>query len=183
MFPFIGEIRGFGFGYAPNGWASCDGQLMTIAENAALFSLLGTQYGGDGQTSFRLPDLRGRLAVSSGQGPGLNAYTTGDAFGTEAETLSIAEMAAHSHAPLARTSPDAGTAMHSAPQAGDYLSSFSVAETEAGLAWSAPPLPSAVTMHPDFVGSTGSNLAHENRQPFLAFNYCIALEGIYPVED
>lgn len=103
--PFIGEIRMFGFGFAPQGWALCNGQLLPIAQNAALFSLLGTTYGGDGQTTFALPDLRSRVPVGQGQGPGLSNYGQGQAGGAETVTLAAAQMPGHTHPVEASTSP------------------------------------------------------------------------------
>src|SRR3954454_5741331 len=101
--PFIGELRLFGFNFAPRNWATCDGQLMSISQNTALFSLLGTQYGGNGQTTFALPDLRGRVPKHAGQGPGLSTYTIGQVGGTETQTLSASQMPAHTHAVAAST--------------------------------------------------------------------------------
>src|SRR4029453_7998397 len=100
--PFLGQIQAFGFNFAPRGWATCDGQILPIAQNTALFSLLGTTYGGNGVNTFGLPDLRGRVAVHQGNGPGLSPYVIGEVTGTESVTLILTQMAAHNHAAVPR---------------------------------------------------------------------------------
>jgi microcystin-dependent protein len=166
--PFIGEIRMFGFGFVPQGWAACDGQLLPIAQNAALFSLLGTTYGGDGQTTFALPDLRSRVPVCQGQGPGLSPYAPGQAGGTETVTLAAAQMPGHSHPVEASTSP-AG----SGQPAGRTLA------RSAGHTYTARP-GTRTAMNAAMLGQTGGSQPHGNIQPYLAVTYCIATEGIFP---
>jgi microcystin-dependent protein len=169
MDPYLGEIRMFGGNFAPLGWAFCNGQLLPIAQYDALFSLLGTTYGGDGQTTFGLPDLRGRAPMHAGQGPGLTNHPLGEASGSETVTLTATTMAAHTHVPVASSSP--GTSSHptnsvwAASSTGDKQYSTGTANT---------------TMNPATVGAAGGSQPHENRQPLLAINFIIALEGIYP---
>ncbi|MFL6137941.1 MAG: phage tail protein [Frankiaceae bacterium] len=163
--PFIGEIRLFGFNFAPRGWATCSGQILSIAQNTALFSLLGTMYGGNGQTTFALPDLRGRVAISFGQGPGLSNYTQGEVSGSENVTLIPQQMPQHNHTVNA-TSADA-----SANKPGGAFPS-------AGGAYNTAP--DGTTMAAQMIGMAGGSQPHENRQPYLVLNYCIALEGIFP---
>lgn len=163
--PFIGEIRLFPYNFAPRGWAFCQGQLLSIAQNTALFSLLGTTYGGNGQTTFGLPDLRGRAALSSGQGPGLQPYTLGEQAGVESVTLNSNQMPGHSH-PLNATSSEADAGR----PANTYLAAGGAYNEKAD----------GTTLAPGAVGSAGGSQPHENRPPVLVLNYCIALEGIYP---
>jgi microcystin-dependent protein len=155
--PFVGQILLFGGNFAPKGWAMCNGQLMSIAQNTALFSLLGTMYGGDGMTTFALPDLRGRAPIGMGQGPGLSSYAQGEAAGTETTTLNISNLPAHTHTLFGASGPASG------PDRG--------IESQA----TAAKVPSNDEMAP-----TGSNAPFDNRSPYLAMNYIIALEGIYP---
>jgi microcystin-dependent protein len=167
--PFLGEIRLFGFNYAPNGWAFCQGQLMSIAQNTALFALLGTMYGGNGQTTFALPDFRGRVPVGMGQGPGLPNYTQGEMSGEVNHTLIITEMPAHNH--LVSPSQSAGSAnpANSFPGSDQRTPLNIYNETADGP-----------TMNPQMIGLAGGSQPHNNMQPYLAMNYCIALNGIFP---
>lgn len=166
--PYIGEIHMFGGNFAPRGYAFCDGSLLQIAQYDALFSLIGTTYGGDGQTTFALPDLRGRLPVSAGQGPGLSQRTPGQSGGAEAVTLATATMPAHTHLPQATT----GTGSSPSP-AGTIW-----AATSAGAAYtvSTPTVP----MRGDLISMAGSSQSHDNLMPFQCINFIIALEGVYP---
>lgn len=167
--PFLGEIRMFAGTYAPQGWAICDGSLLSIASYEALFTLLGTTYGGDGTGTFALPDLRGRVPVHQGQGPGLSPYVMGQAGGAEAVVLGVPQMAAHSH-------PASGSA------------SAGTATTPAGNVWAAngsvkqfaPASAISGTMAAGSVGPTGAGQPHENMAPFVAVSFIIALEGLYP---
>lgn len=180
--PYLGEIRPFGFNFAPRGWALCAGQILPIASNTALFSLLGTTYGGNGTTTFALPDLRSRLALGMGQGSGLSQYVEGEETGTETVTLLITEMASHSHTPYTRTKPGT-TDMHNVPVAGDYISRFNTNATQIGFTWNNPPLENATTLHPTFIGFAGGNQPHNNLQPVLAINYCICTSGVFPARN
>jgi microcystin-dependent protein len=174
---FVGEIRAVGFGFVPNGWAACDGSLLPINRNTALFSLLGNTYGGDGRTTFALPDLRSRAAVSAGQGPGLANYALGMKAGVETVTLSQPQMPAHIHSlgasATVNVSSVAGT--EGAPK-GNFLGAVPTNQyaEEAGAATMAAGMISGTS------ASTGGNLPHENRQPYLGMYYIIALVGEYP---
>jgi microcystin-dependent protein len=165
--PFLGEIRMFGGNFAPLGWALCNGQLLPISQNSALFSLLGTTFGGNGQTTFGLPDLRGRVPVHAGQGPGLSSYNPGENGGVENVTLITTQMPAHNHT-LNATNNDAD---NSHPQ-NNILAGASASIYTA----SAPTGP----MSQQAIGLSGGGQPHQNLQPFLCINFIIALQGIYP---
>ncbi|HEU5149661.1 MAG TPA: tail fiber protein [Iamia sp.] len=165
--PYIGEIRLVGFNFAPRGWAFCDGQLLSIAQYSALFSLFGVMYGGDGRVTFGLPDLRGRVPMKFGQGPGLQNYVQGEEAGSETVTLINSEMPMHNH--LVNATSNDGSAK--SPN-GTFL------------AGTASPIYGAAAngtiMNPQMIGLAGGNQPHENRQPFLVVNFIVALEGIFP---
>ena len=162
--PFLGEIRAFGFNFAPRGWARCDGQILPIAQNTALFSLLGTQYGGDGQTTFALPDLRGRVPMHQGQGPGLSEKIIGEQAGVEAVTLIASQMPAHAHLqPASSGDQDTNRPGNAVPARGGVY-----AESPDGETFMDP------------TTQSGGSQPHDNMPPYLVLNYCIALEGIYP---
>ncbi len=165
--PFVGEIRMFGGNFAPRGWALCDGQLLTVSQNDALFSLFGTIYGGDGRTTFGLPDLRGRVPIHMGQGPGLSSRSIGNKSGAENATVSSNQLAAHSHTLVA---------------SGDAASTTS---PSAGVLGTPTPTPYSsnaptVAMNASAIGSTGGGQSHVNMQPYLCVNFIVALVGIYP---
>lgn len=180
--PYIGEIRAFGFNFAPRGWALCSGQIVPISQNTALFSILGTTYGGNGTSTFALPDLRGRTLTNQGQGAGLSQYVIGEQVGSEAETLLITQMPAHGHPPLAKTQPGT-TNMHTTPQAGDYLTRFNASSNALGQTWNNPPLENPATLNPSTIGLTGGSAPHENRQPLLVISYCICMQGVFPARN
>lgn len=163
--PFIGQIQAFGFNFAPRGWAQCNGQILSIAQNTALFSLLGTTYGGNGQTTFALPDLRGRVSMNQGQGPGLANYTIGQVAGEESVTLNTQQMPLHGHALNASTATKVGS-----DPSGNILG---------GAAIYIAGSPDAV-MSQTSIGPNGGSQPHDNMQPYLVLNWCIALEGIFP---
>lgn len=170
MDPFVGQIQAFGFNFAPNGWARCDGQLLPINQNSALFSLLGTTYGGDGSTTFGLPDLRGRVMVSNGQGPGLSNYAWGQKQGVETVSLLTQNLPSHTHTLWATS--DAGNT--NTPAANKVLANTGVFDNEYGDA------ANLVTMDSTSIGNTGNNIPFDIRQPYLAVTICIALIGVYP---
>ena len=169
--PFLGEIRLFPYNFAPRGWAFCSGQILPIAQNTALFSLLGTTYGGNGQTTFALPDLRGRRAISSGQGPGLASYDLGQVAGTESATLTVNNMPAHNHP---ATLNAAGTDADQNKPAGNSLANTS------GNTYSAAAPSNAMNQGDVVIGLAGGSQPFSILDPYLTLNYCIALEGIFP---
>jgi microcystin-dependent protein len=168
--PFLGEIRMFGGTFAPRGWALCDGQLLSISSNSALFSLLGTTYGGDGLTTFALPDLRGRVPIHMGSGPGLTNRRIGEKAGVENVTISAAQLPTHTHT------------MGASSQAGDSASPTGAVPAAVPLTarYSASPAAAGNEMNGAAVGSAGGNQPHANLQPFQCVNFIIALLGIYP---
>ncbi len=169
--PFVGAIRRFGFGFAPQGWAPCNGQLLPINQNQALFSLLGTTYGGDGRTTVALPNMQSRVPVGQGQGPGLSPYAEGQAGGAETVTLAPAQIPGHTH-PLKASS----SAADSSQPGGRALA------RSASHIYTAKPDASTV-MNADMLGDAGGSQPHENIQPYLAVNFCIALAGIFPARN
>jgi microcystin-dependent protein len=171
--PFIGQIAQFGGNFAPLGWAFCDGSLQSIDQNTALFSLLGTTYGGDGQTTFALPDLRGRIPIGIGQGPGLSNYVIGEYGGTESVTLTAAQAPAHTHSLQASsTSPNSASTV--TPGSSVVLAAGGQAVAPyAGSASSPAPLAQTT-------GASVGGQPHNNIMPTMYCNYIIALEGIYP---
>ena len=180
--PFLGEIRLFGFTFAPRGWANCDGQLLQISQFSALFSLLGTTYGGDGRTSFGLPDLRGRTAIHTGQGPGLTNRTLGSRAGQESVILTEAQLAPHDHVATATSTANAvAPAGNSNDAANNYWADD--AGVSSGTYHSGP---ATATMNAGAVSTTvdvrnaGGGQAHNNMQPYLTLRYCIALTGLFP---
>jgi microcystin-dependent protein len=164
--PFLAELRLFSFNFAPKGWALCNGQLLPINQNQALFSLLGTTYGGDGRTSFALPDLRGRVPQHFGAG-----FTLGQKLGEELHTLTTAEMPMHFH--FANASTNAG----STNIPGGNVLGNSAPNNLYG------PVQNLGVMAAGTVTNTGGSQAHENRQPYLVLSYCIALQGIFPSQN
>ena len=165
---FLAEIRIFPFNFPPTGWAFCNGQLMPLSQNTALFSLLGTTYGGDGKSTFALPDMQGNAPMKPGQGQGLSLRDLGEMSGTETVTLLISEIPFHTHALMASQA--------------DGLVRLPVGEMPAtviGAALYAVPGATA-TMHQTTWSPAGGGLPHNNMQPYLTLNFCIALQGIFP---
>lgn len=167
--PFVAEIRIFPFNFAPKGWAWCDGQLLPLSQNTALFSLLGTTYGGDGKSNFALPDLQGRAPMHPGQGPGLSLHDLGETGGSETVTLLESEIPAHSHA--LRTFNDVGEDRIPGP-------AEALARSTGGLLYAAPG--SLVSMAPQALAPAGGDQPHNNLQPYLTFYFNIALQGVFP---
>jgi len=170
---FLGEIRIFAGNYTPAGWALCEGQLLPIAQNTALFSILGTMYGGDGKTNFALPDLRGRVVVAFGQGPGLSPYQQGQVGGAESEKLTAAQMPAHSHAVGATEA-----ATTNDPKGAVPAKAVGAGVTSAPHIYGAAP--SGTAMNASMIGASGGGQPVSVMQPYLVINYIIALQGIYP---
>ena len=177
--PFIGEIKIFAANFAPRGWAFCDGQLLPIAQNTALFSILGTTYGGDGETTFGMPNLQGRMPIHAGSGPDLTPRSLGEQGGTAAVTLTEAEMPAHAHSAYAKERylkallVDANTAD---PRG----NKFAVADAYSHIQ---PDVDMHVDSFGDDIGTTGGGTAHWNMPPYLALNFVIALVGLYPTRS
>ena len=165
---FLGEIRLFGFNFAPAGWAMCNGQLMSIAENTALFSLLGTTYGGNGQSTFALPNLQSRVPIHVGQGPGLSPYVLGQPGGTENTTLTSQQMPQHNH-----TVNVVGSGGNSDTPKGSVLAKTSVTSYSTSA-------PDGSTMNANMISFAGNSQPFSIIQPYLTVNFCIALQGIFP---
>ncbi|HEU0134388.1 MAG TPA: tail fiber protein [Allosphingosinicella sp.] len=170
MDPFVAEIRIVPFNFAPKGWAFCDGQLLPISQNTALFSLLGTVYGGDGKSTFALPNLQGSSAMHPGQGQGLSLRDLGEMGGSESVTLLVSEMPVHTHtvnglsALSTTTTPTTGTAL------GRSVNGNAYADAAAGFQ----------TFAPEALPPAGGSLPHNNLQPYLTLNHIIALQGVFP---
>ncbi|MEO5714169.1 MAG: tail fiber protein [Luteolibacter sp.] len=170
MDPFVAEIRIFPFNFAPKGWAFCNGQLQPISQNTALFSLLGTTYGGDGKSTFALPNLQGNAPMHPGQGPGLSLHDLGEEGGTQTVSLLESEIPAHSHTLMAQSTPLGGAAnpagnSFNRPASGN-LYSASVANP--------------VALADQALAPAGGGQPHNNMQPYLTLNFCIALQGVFP---
>jgi microcystin-dependent protein len=169
--PFVAEIRIFPFNFAPKGWAWCDGQLLPLSQNTALFSLLGTTYGGNGKSNFALPDLQGRAPMHPGQGPGLSLHDLGETGGSETVSLLESEIPSHSHSAVAQAS----TANLNDPAGAVVARAFgggNLYKTAAGA-----PL---ATMAGDSLAPAGGDQPHNNMMPYLTFYFCIALQGVFP---
>lgn len=180
--PYIAEIRPFGFTFAPRNWAQCNGQILAIASNTALFSLLGTTYGGNGTTTFALPDLRGRMPVSQGTGPGLSPYVLGEVTGVENVTLISTEMPAHTHTVNTRNLPSNDAAYTNVPTTGYFVSRYLYHTGSAARAWKPASAP-ATTLHPSTLALTGGGQPHSNMQPYLTINFCICTAGVFPARN
>lgn len=174
--PFLGQVQIFGFGFPPKDWAQCLGQLMPLSQYTALFSLLGVNFGGDGKTTFGLPNFAGSAACAAGQGPGLTPRDVGETFGSETVTLLPNEMPAHSHTFNVYNQTTAAK-RHSAPLANDALI---LPLSIPAFVPNATPPPVSGTFPTQMVGIGGGGQPHPNQQPYLALNFCIALNGIFP---
>ena len=168
--PFVAEIRMFPFNFPPKGWAWCDGQLLPLSQNTALFSLLGTTYGGNGKSNFALPDLQGRSPMHPGQGPGLSLHDLGETGGSETVTLLESEIASHTHTLRASTDP---------ANAQTPSSAVSFARASGGSAYSTTTT-GLVAMAGQALAPAGGDQPHNNLQPFLTFYFNIALQGVFP---
>lgn len=168
--PFIGEVILFGGNFAPRGWALCEGQLLQIGSHTALFSILGTTYGGDGETTFGLPDLRGRTPIGPGNGPGLSTYNLGQKGGAEQTVLTTSQLPAHTHQLLA----------HEGLGGNHMPMGLNIASNPRHRTFGKE---ANVPMSSNALAHTGAGQPHDNRQPFLAMNYIIALVGVFPSEN
>lgn len=174
--PFIGEIQLFGFNFNPRGWAFANGATLPISQNTALFSLLGVTYGGNGQTTFQLPNLAGRAACQQFNGPGLSPRALGEAFGVNTVTLTSNQMPAHNHRVNAYSQTAAGSGTHTPTSNGglSFLASSTTSKTYLAT-------PINTQLAPNMIQpSQGGGLPHQNQQPYLGVNFCIALQGIFP---
>jgi len=175
---FLGEISWFGYNFCPRGWTEANGQLLSIAQNAALFSLYGTTYGGDGRTTFALPDLRGRVSIHTGQGPGLSDYRLGASGGTESETLAVDQLPAHNH----RINVSPGNASYSDGSNGVLAAAGTNKKNTDAYIYDGPGT-ATEQLAPDAVGDTGAGQSLNNVQPYQVLRACVALEGIYPSQN
>jgi microcystin-dependent protein len=166
--PFVAEVRIFPFNFAPKGWAFCDGQLLPLSQNTALFSLLGTTYGGDGKSTFALPDLQGNVPMHPGQGPGLSLHDLGETGGTEVVTLLESEIPAHNHSSV-MSQADGFSRMPA-----DQLPATGIGVSMYG------PAPAQAHLHSQALADVGGDQPHNNMQPYLTLNFCIALQGVFP---
>ncbi|KJV06152.1 phage tail protein [Methylocucumis oryzae] len=167
--PFVAEIRIFPFNFAPTGWAWCNGQLLPLSQNTALFSLLGTTYGGNGESNFALPDLQGRVPMHPGQGQGLSSHDLGETGGSDTVTLLESEMPAHRHALLTRN--DVGEDRIPNP-------TEALARSTGGMLYAAPS--SLVPLADSALPPAGGNQPHNNLMPYLTMYFCIAMQGVFP---
>jgi len=168
---FVAEIRIFPFNFAPTGWAFCDGQLMPISQNTALFALLGTTYGGDGKSTFALPNLQGSAPMQQGQGQGLTDRFLGEQSGVESVTLLVSEIPLHTHSMMA--------SVENATQ-GTLSPNITLASSVSGSLYQDNTNQNLVQMAPQALPPAGGGLPHNNMQPYLTLNFCIALQGIFP---
>ena len=166
--PFVAEIRVFPFNFAPKGWAWCDGQLLPLSQNTALFSLLGTTYGGNGKSNFALPDLQGRAPMHPGQGPGLSLHDLGESAGSETVTLLLSEIPLHPHGLNVSSSDDAENNIPT----NDALTRAKLNIYSSNT--------TVVQMAPEALAPAGGSQPHNNMMPYLTFYFCIALQGVFP---
>ena len=169
--PFVAEIRIFPFNFAPRGWALCNGQLLPISQNTALFSLLGTTYGGNGQTNFALPDLQGRAPMHPGQGPGLSLHDLGETGGSDTVTLLATELPLHAHG--LQGNPDFADVQVPGP-------ARVLARSQNASAYTTPGSKPLVQLAPQGLSPAGGSFPHNNLQPYLVLTFCIALQGVFP---
>jgi microcystin-dependent protein len=174
--PFVAQITMFGFNFAPKGWAVCSGQLLPISQNTALFSLLGTNYGGDGKATFGLPNFQGMTAVGEGNGAGLSSYFLGESTGTQTVTLLQSEMPVHSHSLNATSDNGTQTAAAGNQLAKAFVGTKAQTYTGNYLSIKTPNTP----LSPQGMSIAGSSFPHNNMQPYLTVNYCIAMQGVFP---
>jgi microcystin-dependent protein len=176
--PFVAQIQIFPYNFAPRNWAYCNGALLAISQNTALFSLLGTQYGGNGQTTFALPNLSNRAASGQGSGPGLTPRSMGETYGSSNVTLISTEMPVHAHN-LVLYAQNTPAKRAASPSSGNALS----VSTDTAATSFLPSGTANTTFAPQMIGPAGGGQPHENRQPYLAVGFCIALQGVYPARN
>jgi len=169
--PFVAEIRIFPFNFAPKGWAFCDGQILPLSQNTALFSLLGTTYGGDGKSNFALPNMQGNAPMHPGQGPGLSLHDLGETGGSETVSLLESEIPSHSHGLFATV--ENGTQ-------GTLTTGITLATSVGGALYQKQVNNNLVNMNDNALAPAGGDQPHNNMQPYLTLNFCIALQGVYP---
>jgi microcystin-dependent protein len=179
MDPFVAEIRIFPFNFAPVGWAMCNGQILPIIQNTALFSLIGTQFGGNGTSNFALPNLQAAVPISQGDGPGLTPRVVGESGGESAVTLQQSQMAAHSHT-LAATTTTGTTATAAGSQLALATASGGKGAPAQVANFYSSTTNKVTAMSPNAIGASGGNQPHNNMMPSLGLNFCIALQGIFP---
>ncbi|HYM59680.1 MAG TPA: tail fiber protein [Thermoanaerobaculia bacterium] len=168
MDPFVAEIRIFPFNFAPKGWAFCDGQILPLSQNTALFSLLGTTYGGDGKSNFALPDMQGNAPMHPGQGPGLSLHDLGETGGSETVSLLESEIPSHSHGMLASNADG----IDNSPSGEFFANGVGIGNFA--------PVANIVQLNDNFLTPAGGDQPHNNMQPYLTLSFCIALQGVYP---
>jgi microcystin-dependent protein len=173
---YVAEIRIFGFNFAPVGWAMCNGQILPISQNTALFSLLGTTYGGDGKSNFRLPNLQGIVALQQGQGTGLSPYFLGEETGSTTETLQLTELPGHVHT----VNADSGKGNSTSPGGNLYKEGEIPGSPALGVESYNNSLQPHVSLNPLTIGFSGGGQPHNNVMPTLVLNYCICMQGVYP---
>ncbi len=171
--PFVAELRIVGFNFAPTGWALADGQILPLSQNTALFSLLGTTYGGDGKSNFALPNMQGRCSMHQGQGPGLSLHDLGETGGSDTVTLIQSQIPSHSHTVNAVSFPQADQTA----AASNVLAETKTGPGNVGNIYSSS---GGAQLNPQCVGLAGGNLPHNNLMPYLTLNWVIALQGVYP---
>src|SRR5881409_625791 len=172
MDPFVAEIRILPFNFAPKGWAFCDGQILPLSQNTALFSLLGTTYGGDGKSTFALPNMQGNAPMHPGQGPGLSLHDLGETGGSETVTLLVSEIPAHTHSMRAHNGDQAD---HQIP-----APTTSIAQSANGAAYQTNATQNLTLLNPSALAPAGGDQPHNNMMPYLTLNFCIALQGVFP---
>ncbi|WP_428243282.1 phage tail protein [Gynuella sp.] len=179
--PFLGEVRMIAFTFAPRGWSFCAGQLLTIGNNAALYSVLGVSYGGNGVNTFGVPNLSERVPMHAGTGPGLTSRQVGEKAGSDTASLSVSQIPSHDHQQLNTGISSPANITYTATQDSLLSQSLNVGGGRANAF--GDPSPQQTDMHPKAIGFAGGNQEHYNMQPFICINFCICLDGMYPARN